>query len=196
MSAVRSDALVLFGATGDLAHKQIFPALHAMVRRGHLAVPVIGVAKAGWNDDLLRAYARDGVGQSGTFDASAFDRLAGLLRFVDGDYREAATFDALRAALGAAARPLHYLAIPPSLFLTVVEGLDRSGCAGGSRVVVEKPFGRDLASARALKMPTPVYPYEPLSWGPPEADRIISPAGGWHSPGCSAPGAGSCEGGG
>ncbi len=150
MPTPRADALVLFGVSGDLAHKKIFPALHAMVRRGHLDVPVIGVARAGWDVDQLLAHARDSVEKSGQFDAATFARLARRLRFVDGDYREARTFDALRAALGDAARPLHYLAIPPSLFPTVVMALGRSGCAAGARVVVEKPFGRDLASARAL----------------------------------------------
>ncbi len=145
-----ADALVLFGASGDLAHKKIFPALQAMVRRGHLDVPVIGVAKAGWDDDGLRAHARDSAEKSGTFDAATFARLARRLRFVDGDYRDGATFAALRAALGSAAHPLHYLAIPPSLFPTAVTALGRSGCAAGARVVVEKPFGRDLASARTL----------------------------------------------
>jgi glucose-6-phosphate 1-dehydrogenase len=146
-----SDALVFFGATGDLAHKKIFPALYAMVRRGHLNAPVIGVARAGWNLDRLRARARESVERQGTgVDAGAFDKLSSLLRYVEGDYGDPATFDRLRQALGAAERPLHYLAIPQSLFATVVEQLGRSGCARGGRVVAEKPFGHDLASARAL----------------------------------------------
>jgi glucose-6-phosphate 1-dehydrogenase len=151
LSAPRSDALVLFGASGDLAHKKIYPALHAMARRGRLDVPVVGVSRQGWGLDRLRARARESVEKHGAgVDEPAFARLAGLLRYVDGDYREPATFAALRGALGGAARPLHYLAIPPSLFPAVVETLGRSGCAAGARVVLEKPFGRDLASARAL----------------------------------------------
>jgi glucose-6-phosphate 1-dehydrogenase len=150
MSDGHSDALVFFGATGDLAYKKIFPALHAMVKRGHLAAPVIGVAKAGWGIDQLRARARDSVKQHGGLDAAAFETLSGLLRYVDGDYRDPATFQAVRRQLGAAQRPAHYLAIPPTLFGPVVEELARSGCAKGARVIVEKPFGSDLASAQAL----------------------------------------------
>jgi glucose-6-phosphate 1-dehydrogenase len=146
----QSDALVFFGATGDLAHKKVFPALQAMVKRGHLNVPVIGVAKAGWNLEGLRARVRESLETHGGVDAAAFDKLSSLLRYVDGDYREPETFDLLRRALGAAERPLHYLAIPSSLFSTVVAGLGRSGCARGGRVVAEKPFGHDLASAQAL----------------------------------------------
>ncbi|MEO8261530.1 MAG: glucose-6-phosphate dehydrogenase [Pseudolysinimonas sp.] len=146
-----SDALVFFGATGDLAHKKIFPALQAMVKRGHLKVPVIGVAKAGWNLDQLRARARESLEHhGGAIDGAAFDKLSSLLRYVDGDYEDPATFDVLRRELGEAKRPLHYLAIPPSLFSTVVGQLGRSGCARGGRVVAEKPFGRDLDSAQAL----------------------------------------------
>ena len=150
MAPESSDALVFFGATGDLAHKKIFPALMAMVKRGHLNVPVIGVAKAGWSLDQLRVRARDSVEAQGSIDAAAFDKLASLLRYVDGDYQDPATFDQLRRVLGSAERPLHYLAIPSSLFATVVGQLGRSGCARGGRVVAEKPFGRDLASAQAL----------------------------------------------
>jgi glucose-6-phosphate 1-dehydrogenase len=150
MAPAVSDSLVFFGATGDLAHKKIFPALQAMVKRGHLNVPVIGVAKAGWNLDQLRARARDSVATYGAIDDTAFDKLSSLLRYVDGDYRDPATFDRLRQTLGAAERPLHYLAIPSVLFSTVVEQLGRSGCARGGRVVAEKPFGHDLASAQAL----------------------------------------------
>jgi glucose-6-phosphate 1-dehydrogenase len=145
-----SDALVFFGATGDLAYKKIFPALQAMVRRGHLNVPVVGVAKAGWDLGRLRARARDSLGGHGGLDPAAFDKLSGLLRFVDGDYHDPATFQAIRKELGPAQRPAHYLAIPPALFGVVVEQLGKSGCARGARVIVEKPFGRDLASARAL----------------------------------------------
>jgi glucose-6-phosphate 1-dehydrogenase len=150
MSAARSDALVFFGATGDLAYKKIFPSLQAMVRRGRLDLPVIGVAKAGWNLDRLRARARESVEKHGGLDPAAFERLCGLLRYVDGDYNDATTFDAIRKELGPAARPAHYLAIPPSLFGVVVERLARAGCAANARIVVEKPFGRDLASAQAL----------------------------------------------
>src|SRR4051794_36310338 len=149
-SSAHSDALVFFGATGDLAHKKVFPALQALAKRGRLNVPVIGVAKAGWTVEQLRARARDSVEHHGGVDPAAFDKLASRLRYVDGDYRDPATFDRLRRALGAAERPLHYLAIPPSLFSTVVEQLGRSGCARGGRVVAEKPFGHDLASAQAL----------------------------------------------
>jgi len=151
MASVASDALVFFGATGDLAHKKVFPALQEMAKRGQLTVPVIGVAKAGWNLEQLRARAKDSlVSHGGGVDAAAFDRLSSLLRYVDGDYEDAATFDRLRQTLGAAQRPLHYLAIPPALFATVVAQLGRSGCARGGCVVAEKPFGRDLASAQAL----------------------------------------------
>lgn len=150
MSELQSDALVFFGATGDLAYKKIFPSLLAMLKRGHLDVPVIGIAKAGWNLDQLKARARDSLEKHGGFDAAAFDRLSSLLRYVDGDYGDLATFQALRKELGAAQRPAHYLAIPPALFGAVVEQLAKSGCTDGARVVVEKPFGRDLASARDL----------------------------------------------
>jgi len=150
MSEQQSDALVFFGATGDLACKKIFPSLLSMVKRGHLDVPVIGVAKAGWDLDQLKARAKDSIEKHGSFDAAAFTRLSALLRYVDGDYGDDATFQALRKQLGAARRPAHYLAIPPSLFGAVVEQLAKSGCTDGARVVVEKPFGRDLASARKL----------------------------------------------
>ena len=149
-TAPRAEALVFFGATGDLAYKQIFPALQAMTRRGHLDLPIVAVAKAGWDLDKLRARVRDSLTHHGGVDEAAFARLLARLSYIDGDYRDAATFTALRAALGAAQRPLHYLAIPPSMFTTVAEGLAKSGCAQGARVVVEKPFGHDLASAREL----------------------------------------------
>jgi glucose-6-phosphate 1-dehydrogenase len=143
--------LVVFGVTGDLAYKKIFPALQSLVRRGRLNVPVIGVAKAGWDLEQLRAHARESLGHSEEgVDGEAFSRLARLLRYVDGDYRDPATFDRLRAELGGAERPAHYLAIPPSLFATVAEGLGRAGCARNARVIIEKPFGLDLTSARAL----------------------------------------------
>jgi glucose-6-phosphate 1-dehydrogenase len=142
---------VLFGATGDLAFKKIFPALQAMIKRGHLTVPVIGVAKANRALDQLRDRARESLEQfGGGVDEAAFAKLIQLLRYVDGDYREDETFARLRQELGSARRPLYYLAIPPSMFPTVVEGLGKSGCSRGARVVVEKPFGRDLASAQAL----------------------------------------------
>jgi len=151
MPGPASDALVFFGATGDLAHKKIFPSLQAMIRRGHLNVPVIGVAKAGWTLEQLRARARDSLAtHGGGVDETAFQKLLGLLRYVDGDYNDDATFAALRQQLGSACRPTHYLAIPPSMFPTVVAALGRSGCANAARVVIEKPFGHDLESARAL----------------------------------------------
>jgi glucose-6-phosphate 1-dehydrogenase len=151
MSEPRSDALAFFGATGDLAYKKIFPALHSMARRGHLEFPVIGVAKSGWDLDKLRARARDSIQtHGGGVDEPAFATLVKRLRYVDGDYADAATYNALRKELGDAAHPAHYLAIPPSLFATVVEGLAKSGSARGARLIVEKPFGRDLPSAQAL----------------------------------------------
>ena len=151
MSEIHSDALVFFGATGDLAYKKIFPALQALVRRGALDVPVIGVAKAGWNLDQLKARARDSLEtHGGGVDADAFAKLSAQLRYVDGDYSDAATFQAVRRELGSAQHPAHYLAIPPILFGTVVEQLAAAACTSGARVVVEKPFGHDLASARDL----------------------------------------------
>ncbi|MGY0652732.1 glucose-6-phosphate dehydrogenase [Luteimonas sp. A537] len=145
-----SDAFVLFGATGDLAYKKIFPALQALVARGRFDMPVIGVARAGWTVDQLRERARESLVHNGGVDEAAFARLAAQLRYIDGDYTDAGTFERLRRELGAAQRPLHYLAIPPGLFGTVVRALGASGCARGARVVVEKPFGRDLASSRVL----------------------------------------------
>ena len=131
MGNTHSDALVFFGATGDLAYKKIFPALQAMVKRGALDVPVIGVAKAGWTLDQLRARAQESVEKYGGLDRPAFDTLCGLLRYVDGDYKDPATFAALRHELGGAEHPAHYLAIPPPLFGPVVEQLAQSGCATG-----------------------------------------------------------------
>jgi len=150
MANAQSDALVFFGATGDLAYKQIFPALQGLVRDEGFNLPIIGVAKAGWNLDQLKARAKDSLEHHGGVDAAAFEKLMGLLRYVDGDYNDPATFTELRKQLGDAQRPLHYLAIPPSLFGTVAENLAKAGCADHARVVVEKPFGRDLESARAL----------------------------------------------
>ena len=149
---VAADAFVFFGATGDLAHKMIFPALYQLVKRGTLAVPVIGVASSGWGLPQLRDRARDSIARTGggIDDHDALDRLLSLLGYVDGDYGEPGTFDALRKALGSACRPAHYLAIPPSLFATVIEGLSTAGLNHDARVIVEKPFGRDLASAKEL----------------------------------------------
>jgi glucose-6-phosphate 1-dehydrogenase len=150
MNDSHSDALVFFGATGDLAYKMIFPALQAMVKHGRLDVPVIGVAKAGSNLEQLRARARDSVEKHGGVDSAAFDKLSGLLRYVDGDYADSATFQAIRKELNGAQRPAYYLAIPPSLFGKVVEQLAKSGSMEGARVIIEKPFGHDLASAQQL----------------------------------------------
>ncbi len=150
MESIKSDALVFFGATGDLAYKKIFPALQAMIRRGEMDMPIIGVARAGWSLERLRQRAKESLEHAGVVDADAFARLSAQLRYVDGDYADPATYDRLKQALGSAARPVHYLAIPPSLFAPVVQGLARSGCAKDARVVVEKPFGRDLASAQLL----------------------------------------------
>ena len=150
MDNIHSDALVFFGATGDLAYKQIFPALQAMVKRGHLAVPVIGVAKAGWGLDQLKARAKDSLEKHGGLDPVAWPKLSGLLRYIDGDYSDEATFQSLRKELGNAQHPAHYLAIPPLLFKEVVEQLLKSGCSKGARVIIEKPFGHDLASALEL----------------------------------------------
>jgi glucose-6-phosphate 1-dehydrogenase len=160
MNQPRSDALVIFGVTGDLAYKKIFPALHAMNRRGHLDVPVIGVARAEWSTEQLRARAKQsirehagGEGGQGQRDGDGGGTLANLLsrmEYVRGDYADPATYASLRQMLGGAQRPASYLAVPPSMFATVVEGLGRSGCAQNARVIIEKPFGRDLASAHAL----------------------------------------------
>ena len=146
-----SDAFVFFGATGDLAHKKIFPALQAMVKHGTLDVPVIGVAKSGWTLDQLKERARDSVTKfGGGVDPEAFPRLCELLNYIDGDYKDDQTYTALCSKLGGAQSPTHYLAIPPSMFPVVVQGLAISGCAKNARVILEKPFGRDLVSARQL----------------------------------------------
>jgi glucose-6-phosphate 1-dehydrogenase len=150
MSSGHSDALVFFGATGDLAYKKIFPSLQAMLKRGHLNVPVIGVAKAGWGLDQLKARAKDSLEKHGGLDPAAFAKLSGLLRYVDGDYKDPATFQAIKKELGSARQPAHYLAIPPMLFGLAVEQLGKAGCATDARVIIEKPFGEDLASAREL----------------------------------------------
>jgi glucose-6-phosphate 1-dehydrogenase len=144
-----SNALVIFGITGDLAYKQIFPALQAMINRGHLDAPIIGVARSG-NLDQLRARVRQSLDEHGGVDETAFARLSASLKYISGDYQDAATFENLRSVLGDAARPLHYLAVPPQLFALVAERLSASGCAKDARVVCEKPFGHDFASARAL----------------------------------------------
>ena len=151
MTEPRSDAFVFFGATGDLAHKKIFPALQALQRDGDLDMPIIGMARAGWTLDKLRERMRDSLEQNGGVDEDAFAALSAQLRYVDGDYQDPATYRRLKDALGGATAPLHFLAIPPGMFGVVVRGLADAGCAAdGARIVVEKPFGRDLASARAL----------------------------------------------
>jgi len=150
-NAIQSDALVFFGATGDLAYKKIFPSLQNMIRHGHLSVPVIGVAKSGWSVDQLLERARASLKEyGGGVDEGAFAKLKSQLQYIDGDYSDLATFTRLRKALGAAKHPTHYLAIPPSLFGSVVESLGKSGCADGARVVIEKPFGHNLETAHAL----------------------------------------------
>ena len=151
MTISHSDALVFFGATGDLAYKKIYPALQAMIKRGHLNVPVIGVAKAAWSPQQLQARARESLEKhGGGVDPGAFEKLCGLLHYVDGDYKDPATFQEIRKVLGPSQRPAHYLAIPPLLFGAVVEQLAKSGCAKGARVIIEKPFGNDLKSAQEL----------------------------------------------
>jgi glucose-6-phosphate 1-dehydrogenase len=145
-----SDAFVFFGATGDLAYKKVFPALQAMIRSGDLDIPIIGMARAGWTLDKLRERARDSLEHHGGVDADAFAKLSARLQYVGGDYEDPTTYEDLRQALGGAERPLHYLAIPPSMFEAVVHGLAKARCAEGARLIVEKPFGRDLASAQAL----------------------------------------------
>ena len=150
MNNSHSDALVFFGATGDLAYKKIFPALQAMIKRGHLNVPVVGVAKAGWTLDQLKARAHDSLEKNGGVDPAAFEKLSSLLRYVDGDYQDPTTFTALGKELKTAERPTHYLAIPPTMFEAVIDQLPHCGCSTGARVVVEKPFGHDLESAQHL----------------------------------------------
>lgn len=150
MEQIQSDALVFFGATGDLAYKQIFPALQRLAKRGKLVGPVIGVAKAGWNLDQLKERAKDSVDKHGGIDLEGLNKLLQQLRYVDGDYADPATFAQVRKELGSAKHPLHYLAIPPSLFIEVIQKLKDSGSAEGARVVVEKPFGHDLKTAHAL----------------------------------------------
>ncbi|HXA23899.1 MAG TPA: glucose-6-phosphate dehydrogenase [Acetobacteraceae bacterium] len=150
MAVLPSDAIVFFGATGDLAYKQIFPSLLGLVRDEGLNVPIIGVAKANWNLDHLKARAADSLQHHGLSGSPAAQRLMELLRYVDGDYNDPATFTELRKQLGAAKHPLHYLAVPPSLFATVAEALAQSGCADNARLVIEKPFGHNRETARTL----------------------------------------------
>jgi glucose-6-phosphate 1-dehydrogenase len=150
MTSARSDAFVFFGASGDLAYKKIFPALQAMIRRDGMDIPIIGVARSGWTIEQLRERARDSIEHNGGIDAKAFEKLSSLLRYVDGDYNDAQTYARIKTALADSQRPLHYLAIPPSMFGTVVHGLAGADCTHDARVIVEKPFGRDLASAQAL----------------------------------------------
>ena len=161
---VPADALVVFGVTGDLAHKKIFPALYAMAKKGVLKTPVVGVASSAWNLAQLRKRAEDGISEAGPIDdRPALRHLLSLLRYVDGDYNDPGTFDALKKALGDSRRPAHYLAIPPSLFATVIKGLGSAGLADQARVIVEKPFGRDLASARALnRVAQSVFPEDAI----------------------------------
>ncbi|HWG16987.1 MAG TPA: hypothetical protein VN678_03945, partial [Acidobacteriaceae bacterium] len=160
----RSDALVVFGVTGDLANKQIFPALYQMVKRGELATPVVGVAFPKWSLDRLRRHAEKSIRRAGGVDNKrALHELLSRLQYVSGDYRDPATFAAIKKALGKCKRPTHYLAIPPMLFPTVIENLGKSGLAKDARVVVEKPFGRDLASAEALnKVARSVFPEDSI----------------------------------
>jgi glucose-6-phosphate 1-dehydrogenase len=150
VSRVHSDALVFFGATGDLAYKKVFPAIQTLIERGHLDVPIVGVAKSGWDLQQFRARARDSLEKHGGLDEAAFAKLIERLRYVDGDYNDPATFNQLRKAMGEAKHPLHYLAIPPSLFGTVAQHLTEAGCDQDARVVIEKPFGRDLKTAAEL----------------------------------------------
>jgi len=150
MTPTRADALVFFGATGDLAYKKIFPALHGMAKRGQLNLPVIAVAKSGWSLDQLRARAEDSIAHHGGVDRDAFAGLMRSLTYIDGDYGDAQTFEHLRATLGGADHPAHYLAVPPAVFGLVFDQIGRAGVARGGRVIVEKPFGEDLSTARTL----------------------------------------------
>src|ERR1700683_2284305 len=163
MTTLESDAFVFFGATGDLAYKQIFPALYAMVHRDGLKIPIIGMARAGWSLDKLRARATRECEHAGDFYPSCYAKISAQLRYVDGDYANPSTYVELRKELGKATHPIHYLAIPPSMFGSVVQGLAKSGCAENARVIVEKPFGRDLATAQALdKTLHEVFPEEAI----------------------------------
>jgi glucose-6-phosphate 1-dehydrogenase len=159
-----STALVVFGATGDLAQKMIFPSLYALAKRGELDVPVVGVAYSNWDLAQLREYAAEGIRKAGSIDDKpALRRLLESLRYVDGDYNDAATFEALKKTLGDARRPAYYLAIPPALFGAVIKSLGATGLAEQARVIVEKPFGRDLASARKLnRIASSVFPQDSI----------------------------------
>jgi glucose-6-phosphate 1-dehydrogenase len=150
MSTAHSDVFVFLGATGDLAYKQIFPALHGLIRDEGFNLPIIGVAKAGWDLDQFKARAKDSLSHHGCADEPSCVKLLDLLHYVDGDYNDGGTFERLKVEMGDAQRPLHYLAIPPSLFGVVAENLAKSGCANNARVVIEKPFGRDVESAHEL----------------------------------------------
>lgn len=150
MSQVKSDALVFYGATGDLAFKKIFPALHMMVKRGNLDSPIIGVARGDYDLEKLRARAKESIEKHGQFEAESYKKFCSLLAFVGGDYTDQETFRRIREALGKAKNPTHYLAIPPVLFPTIIVQLENSGCAKGARIIVEKPFGTDYDSAKAL----------------------------------------------
>ena len=164
MTASRSDALVLFGVTGDLAHKMIFPALYAMVKRGELTIPIIGVALPKWSLQRLHKRVTDSIKRSGGIDSQkALHRLLSLFKYVSGDYKDPDTFRAIKSALDQARRPAHYLAIPPSLFETVIQELGAANMAENARVIVEKPFGRDLASARRLnRVARSVFPEDSI----------------------------------
>jgi glucose-6-phosphate 1-dehydrogenase len=159
-----ADALVIFGVTGDLAHKMIFPALYAMAKRGVLNVTIVGVAGRKWSPAQLRKQVTDSIKHAGKIDdRKALDHLLSLLQYVSGDYNDPGTFVALKQALGDARRPAHYLAIPPALFPTVIQGLGAAGLADQARVIVEKPFGRDLASARELnRIALSVFPEDSI----------------------------------
>ena len=159
MTDTYSDTLVFFGVTGDLAYKQVFPALQSMIRHGHLDMPVIGVAGRPWSIEQLQAHVRASLEEHGSVDEKAFAKLCSLLQYVSGSYNDETTYTKLRQALGSAQHPLYYLAIPPSMFGPVVEGLGKTGIAKNARVIVEKPFGRDLASAQSLnQILHPVFP--------------------------------------
>ena len=177
--AAQSDALVLFGITGDLAHRKIFAALYAMAKRGGLNVPVVGVASSSWSLAQLRKHAEDGIRESGKIDdRQALRHLLSLLRYVNGDYNDPDTFTALKKALGDARRPTFYLAIPPALFATVIKGLGAARLTDKARVIVEKPFGRDLASARDLnRVARSEFPEDSISTLPPVCELRRCPRG-------------------
>lgn len=202
-----SDAFVFPGATGDRAYRKIFPALQAMIKHDGFDMPVIGIAHAGWNIEQLQARARDSLEYNGFIDEQAFSKLCSLLQYIDGDYNHVCTFARLRKILDGASRPLPYLAIPPTLFATVIRGLSSGVCTEGARTVVEKPFGRDPAPAQELNrnlhsvfdesatatdevawrvvdpiLNEPVESYEPGTWGPASASAMIPGNEGWHDP--------------